>query len=108
MHSFWAEKLEGLVLPSPQAPSRLPYLVSNMVLETNRGETVMQIVMIQGAVVGIASFTTGFVPRQCTPRRMSEDDVQATCLWFERHGQTEEAERLLQRWCQGIPCYCRR
>ena len=42
----------------------------------------MQIVMIQGAVVGIASFTTGFVPRKCTTRRMSEDDVQATCLWL--------------------------
>ena len=77
-----------------------------MVLETNGGKTIMQIVMIQGAVVGILSFTTGFVPRKCTPRRMSDNDVQATCLWFERHGRNEDAETLLNRHCSGIPCYC--
>ena len=68
----------------------------------------MQIVMIQGAVVGIVSFTTGFVPRQCTARRMSEDDVQAQALWLERHGRNDDAEMLIERWCQGLPCYCRR
>jgi hypothetical protein len=59
----------------------------------------MQIIIEQGVVVGVASFTTGFVPRQCTTRPPSEKDVWARALWLDRHGQGEEAEKLLDQWC---------
>ena len=67
----------------------------------------MQIVLSNGVVAGVFSFTTGFVSRTCTMRRMSENDVQAYCLWLERHDQPEEAVNVLDRWCAGYPCYCR-
>ena len=59
----------------------------------------MQIIMSQGAVVGVSSFTTGFVPRKSTTRPTSEKDVLAHALWLERHGRCEEADNLLDRWC---------
>lgn len=59
----------------------------------------MQIVIQQGVVVGVASFTTGFVSRKDTTRFTSEKDVLARALWLERHGRCEEADKLLDRWC---------
>ena len=59
----------------------------------------MQIVTQQGVVVGVTSFTTGFVSRKDPTRRMSEKDVLALALWLTRHGQCDEAEELIDRWC---------
>lgn len=61
----------------------------------------MQIIMERGVVVGVASFTTGFVSRKDATRRTREKDVWARALWLDRHGQRDEAEKLIDRWCAG-------
>lgn len=65
----------------------------------------MQIIMENGAVVGVFSFTTGFVRRKCTPHRMTETDVLAMALWLERHNRPEEGEVLIEQWCAGVTLY---
>lgn len=55
-----------------------------------------------GVVVGTYSFTTGFCPRQRAVRKLTcEGDVLAACLWLENHGKADEAEMLLQSWCEA-------
>lgn len=61
----------------------------------------MDIIIARGRVLGVVSFTTGFIPCRVTPKRLSESDVLARALWLERHEQPEEADRLLDQWCKG-------
>ena len=63
------------------------------------GGLTMDIIISSGVVVGAFSFTTGFVSRKDTTRRMSEKDVLARALWLNSHGQCDEAEELIDRWC---------
>lgn len=59
----------------------------------------MDIIITSGVVIGAFSFTTGFVSRKDTTRPTSEKDVWAQALWLNRHGQCDEAEELIDRWC---------
>jgi hypothetical protein len=42
------------------------------------------------------------VSRKDTTRHMSENDVWARALWLNRHGQCDEAEELIDRWCARL------
>lgn len=65
----------------------------------------MQIVIVHGQVMGVVSFTTGFVPRKKSVNKLSEVDVLSRALWLEKHGKAEEADALLDQWChtRAIP-----
>lgn len=61
----------------------------------------MDIVIVQGRVLGVVSFTTGFVPCKKPLKRLSEADVLSRALWLEKHDRQEEADWLIDRWCSG-------
>jgi hypothetical protein len=65
----------------------------------------MQIIIQNGVVVGAVSFTTGFVARKTTLRKMSEDDILAMAMWLANHGRSDEGEQLIDQWCAGFVFY---
>lgn len=58
-----------------------------------------------GAVLGVSSWTTGFVPHKRTTRKMSERDVLSMALWLENHGRRDEADDLIEQYCAGFVLY---
>ena len=65
----------------------------------------MEIIISNGKVVGVASFTDGFVPLKRTPRRMSENDILATAMWLEKHDRQDEGLTLIDQWSAGFVLY---
>jgi len=50
-----------------------------------------------GRVLGVHTWTEGFKPLKCPRKRvMTEDDILAVALWFEKHGQEDAALAFLE------------
>ncbi len=60
------------------------------------------IVTPDGHVRGVHDWTEGFKPLKCPHKQhVSEDDVFAIALRFEKRGLFAEAEEVLDRYCLG-------
>jgi hypothetical protein len=55
-----------------------------------------------GQVLGVHSWTAGFMPICCPSRRLSDNEALAHALWIENHISTEEAEDFLSAWFKGF------
>jgi hypothetical protein len=51
-----------------------------------------------GRVLGIHTWTDGYVPIQCPKKAQTEADVLATALWLEKRGMQEEALAYIERF----------
>lgn len=69
------------------------------------GSTTTLPVERDGKVIGIASWTEGFIPG-CKPRKaLTENDVLAFAVFLERRGLQDQADELLERYLQGYRMY---
>lgn len=48
----------------------------------------------------VSSWTFGCKKSQ-PPSRTTEDSVMAEAMWLVQHGKSDEAEMLIERWCQS-------
>jgi hypothetical protein len=49
--------------------------------------------------LGVASWTHGFMPTPLPPLK-TEQEFLLHLVWLERHGRSEEADQLLERYCR--------
>jgi hypothetical protein len=54
-----------------------------------------------GHVVGVHSWTEGFVPLKCPVRRLTEREAVAHAMWLELHISSECALEFIDRWAAG-------
>ena len=54
---------------------------------------------LQGEHLVLSGFVHGIRFAKPPMRPLTDDDVQARCLWLSNRGRHEEAEILLDDWC---------
>jgi len=60
----------------------------------------MQIVIRNGVVCGVCSFTTGFAPFRIRPRRLTEDQVIDMAVAIERRRGTAAGTDFLDKYLE--------
>ena len=58
------------------------------------------IVIANGVIVGVHSWTEGFRALKCPKKALTEDDVLAVALWLEKRGMQDEALALIERFVE--------